>query len=902
MAHKMKKILSKVFLFLISCSLSIGSLSLARESATTHKWSNDVSNTLIHPLNKNPVIDIFNIDASPNGYLISLQLRNPLPLRSGVPGLAADGVFVGNLSPTDKNGKMWTIFTSNKKVVTAKSASIVWDAEIPPKDARLSSDLTYNLKSFLSKKDSPRLAEDPGEKGPFQVQQIEYDLGDKAMPIDIAWLPNGKFYSEIRGQIYLPDARATGPLPVVLFLHGMHDGCGIPPWGLPVGESYTPDRDEFCVSSQREIPNFLGYGLQGQLLASQGFIVVSVSVNRINLYTQGSSKDEYGNPLRGKLLLATLDLLKKANKGETNLRIPNVLKGRIDLQRVGLMGHSRGGDGIVNAAIQNNEREHPFGIKSLLAIAPPRNSREIPPANAAFAVLLPYCDGDVRSLGGQQFFDQALHGNSEDSALRVSTLMMGANHNYFNSVWTPGTVHDPEAEDDWNLMFSQPNLVQSNKFCGPLGSERLSAEEQNQAGATYLSAFFRLTLRNEVQFLPMFNGENGVAPSMGRSQWRTTAQMPTKSRVDLITFDERQSGIVPKNEIFLEGFSESQLCRGLKPANDIPSIEPSGGESVLPVCTDQLDLTQAPHWAKTISTFPTMKKLVWKNKNAVFRFKIPEKVKVSEYVWLTFRASPLGGAEKASDMIITIIDRHGNQHTITDLSDAFSPLPGGHRWPLGKTLLRQVTVFLHNLPKISVDEISEITLTPKTEEGGIYLSDFAFSRYENLLIEHEYIYLAYRKVLPREEFLRLIGAPLDVSIKLTQNEYEGLYLHPGRHKVRLCTKTGSCKYVIAEVLKDWIPPIRLRTKWSQTIEFKEGDIVIWRDVMYRANWSSRGEHPDESDAWEPADKNYIQHWNAIKSYKKDTVVWYDGKQYRAKWWTRGEKPGVAQAWKIDPLH
>ena len=53
------------------------------------------------------------------------------------------------------------------------------------------------------------------------------------------------------------------------------------------------------------------------------------------------------------------------------------------------------------------------------------------------AVLLPYCDGDVADLQGVHFYDDARYNVPGDSAFKHTILVMGANHNFYNTIWTP---------------------------------------------------------------------------------------------------------------------------------------------------------------------------------------------------------------------------------------------------------------------------------------------------------------------------------------------------------------------------------------------------------------------------------------------------------------------------------
>jgi hypothetical protein len=119
--------------------------------------------------------------------------------------------------------------------------------------------------------------------------------------------------------------------------------------------------------------------------------------------------------------------------------------GRVDLHELVLVGHSRGGEGVERAAIDSNCRD-PWQIKGLALIGPTAFGRQVTPG-VHTTVLLPFCDGDVTSLEGQQYVDIG-RDLTADRALRTSVMAMGTNHNFYNTEWTPGLARAP-AWDDW---------------------------------------------------------------------------------------------------------------------------------------------------------------------------------------------------------------------------------------------------------------------------------------------------------------------------------------------------------------------------------------------------------------------------------------------------------------------
>ena len=99
------------------------------------------------------------------------------------------------------------------------------------------------------------------------------------------------------------------------------------------------------------------------------------------------------------------------------------------------MGHSRGGEGVTSAATLNTSREKPFDLKSILPLAPVDFGR-MTVKGLPSMVILPYCDGDVSNQQGQHMNDDARYA-FDDDVLRSNVWVMGADHNFFNTVWTP---------------------------------------------------------------------------------------------------------------------------------------------------------------------------------------------------------------------------------------------------------------------------------------------------------------------------------------------------------------------------------------------------------------------------------------------------------------------------------
>lgn len=335
-------------------------------------------------------------------------------------------------------------------------------------------------------------APDPALTGPFAVDVDEYDFGDQAFtPPDPTWI----WPVEVIASVHYPQNLAAGPFPLVLFMHGRHATCYDP---VTSGAFLQWP----CTGSRLPIPSYQGYDYVASILASHGYIVVSVGANGIN--ARDNSVPDLGMLARAQLLQHHLGIWETFN---TTGGVPfgNTFVGRVDLNNIGTMGHSRGGEGVVRHYVLNEAQGQPFGIEAVFPLAPVDFNRPVI-NNVDLAVMLPYCDGDVSDLQGMHFFDDALYNVSGDTGAKHTILVMGANHNFFNTVWTPSEFGPGRGtSDDWRAS--------SDPQCGVSQPTRLSEAEQRGTLLAYLTAFFRTYLGGESQFLPLLRGDQAPPPS-----------------------------------------------------------------------------------------------------------------------------------------------------------------------------------------------------------------------------------------------------------------------------------------------------------------------------------------------------------------------------------------------------
>lgn len=347
---------------------------------------------------------------------------------------------------------------------------------------------------------APRNAVDPGVAGSHRTVEGEYVLP----PVRLPDFPEPV---EMRGMVVAP-AGASGARPLVLMLHGRHSTCY-----TNVGEGELSS-DWPCRTGAMPVPSYRGYLQAQRLLASQGYVTVSISANGIN--GQDGGVDDGGAQARSSLVRSHLAQWADWT-GPRRATAPAVVRAaaRADLSRVLLMGHSRGGEGV-NRAATDSLSPPPAGrdgyhgtvrwtIRGTVLIGPTIFG-DNPAPDVPSTTILPGCDGDVVDLQGQRYID-GTGGVSRGTALHSALYVVGANHNFFNTEWTPGQAVAP-AFDDFEDSAELPDPV-----CSVGTATRLSAAQQQTVGATYLAASARLFLGGDDRVRPLLDGSGVRAPS-----------------------------------------------------------------------------------------------------------------------------------------------------------------------------------------------------------------------------------------------------------------------------------------------------------------------------------------------------------------------------------------------------
>ncbi|WP_433261421.1 hypothetical protein ACQPZF_26730 [Actinosynnema sp. CS-041913] len=335
------------------------------------------------------------------------------------------------------------------------------------------------------------------DHGPPQVGVAVYDLGDTAFTREGFRGPN-----ELRAVVHYPKQRTTTPRPLVLQLHGMWWTCVATP-------KNEPTMDWPCPQGHHELPSYRGYDYLGKALARRGFVVVSIGVNGINSANPGAAYTDRAHLLNKHLemwqrLSSTGDgeLAGKFADPVTGAPVPVDFRGQVDLTNVGTMGHSRGG---MAAMLHSSEQWRPtwppgVQVRAVLPLGAVYNVVEPTEVTSVpFAVL----DGGCDSIRGRSYFDDV---RGRTKVPIHAFLVHGANHNFSNVQWSPGSGQAGAVDD-----ASHEGLPAGQCTDGHAGStpgRQLTEARQREVVVTYATAFYQRYLQGRTDRDPVLTGQS----------------------------------------------------------------------------------------------------------------------------------------------------------------------------------------------------------------------------------------------------------------------------------------------------------------------------------------------------------------------------------------------------------
>jgi hypothetical protein len=391
---------------------------------------------------------------------------------------------------------------------------------------------------------------DPLQMGPYGVNRSYYNEGTLQLTVPSSGItpgggqpcessgsgfheygqsskcPGGTFPQPLEGSVTWPKGDPN-PYKVILFLHGRHTACKgtggtdngsqsfttgeCPNKTVAVGGPSGPEIPGDIGSETGYWPSWGGYNYMSDLMASWGYVVISPSAGALVAF-DGTSVMDAGAFARAEIIANTLDVLYAWNEGvpakgpttiQTNNGQPGVgtqLAGKLDFSKVGIMGHSRGGEGVAEYIPFNRARPAPgrkYNLQAVFALAPIDRNKQIP-TGTNFATLLPACDGDVTTIAGANMFERGKYATPNDPYAKIEYYVEGANHNFYNTRW-------PSSD-----------RTGSDIACGTAfgtGKARLTPEDQRKTGLATMPTFLRAYIGGETDLLPWLTGEAGLPAS-----------------------------------------------------------------------------------------------------------------------------------------------------------------------------------------------------------------------------------------------------------------------------------------------------------------------------------------------------------------------------------------------------
>lgn len=530
------------------------------------------------------------------------------------------------------------------------------------------------------RKVSPPTPGDPGAPGPYTIDRFDYVE-------EIIFWHEYPAPIEVTAEVTAP-VGARGMRPMVIILHGYHPTCYV---GGPEGIAIV---EWPCPPGWDSTPSHRGYRAIADLLASQGAVVVSVSANGINGQESLSFPDS-GAGARSALLRHHLGLWARWIATASD-PWGGRFHGAVDLKRVVLVGHSRGGEGIARAVIDSDQKD-PWRIRGIVPIAPTAMGLQVPPY-VHTAVLLPNCDGDVSNLDGQYYVDGARDlFRWKDRALRTSVLIDGANHSFFNSEWTPGQAASPAVDD---VLFGYID----NPRCMPWSPSRLSPTAQQAVAATYTAAMVKFALEDEGGVLGLLDGPEPTPASALGATARTTAI--GGNRMPLY-----EPGLL--GDVSTTGDMTASICTPLDP----PSVS-------LLVCTPPDSIGLAPHWRQNLFQWgleryelPRALRLAWSDEEGATRIDLDRPVNLHRFDRLDVRFI-IDQFDGPLEWQVRVIDKQGNSALVS--AAPIEPLPGDS---YRRLWAQSVSVNLENIKGVNPSRIVALEFVAPGRQGSGFVLD-----------------------------------------------------------------------------------------------------------------------------------------------------------------------------------
>jgi hypothetical protein len=456
-------------------------------------------------------------------------------------------------------------------------------------------------------------------------------------------------------------------------------------------------------------------------MASHGYIVISISANSINAHDAAYA--DRGMAARAELLQHHLDLWNTYNT-TGGAPFGTTFVGKLDMTNVGTMGHSRGGEGVIANANLNHSLGSPYGIKAVLTLAPTSYNHNVM-NNIALMNIAPYCDGDVSDIQGVYYYDKSRY-VSADETPKHSVLMLGANHNYYNTVWTPG-LYPAGGVDDW-----QAYVGGSDVYCSTtnVNNRRLTPVNQQAAFSAYASAFFRVYLGNETVYAPILNVDDIVPPAsstLDSSNVFVSYHPPASQRLDI-------------NKTTLSSNISSNTLADTVTGNSLNPFAICNGGLGMASCAISTHRDQEPHKGTSTVGGCAQQNFGWNSATDFYVNELPPAFQnIAAYSYLQFRTSvnfASSPANTAQNFTIQLIDNTGavSSTLVNSHTHALYYPPGTEFAELPKIMFNTVKIPLSSFTGVDLTGINKIKfLFNQTSAGAALVTDIALSGYNPLV-------------------------------------------------------------------------------------------------------------------------------------------------------------------------
>lgn len=295
----------------------------------------------------------------------------------------------------------------------------------------------------------------PHATGPYPgTGEQDIDFGDYLIPVHLTpdGSEDGGFESPVRGRLYFPaDSNGEIPesaknLPLVVISHGL--------W-------YSDIEDQ----------SHLGYAWLAHHLARWGILVLSIDLSVVNWHTAGGPKQQTA---RAELMLEAVE--------RAVLALP--LRGRVNQHRIGLVGHSMSGEGVLVAKVLSSARPL-ITVQGIVSIAPVNYRTDL------------YLE-DCHYLQLHGSFDYLLGGWLHRSGFRGHHLYDRA-WRHRTLAWVEGARHQGWNPNWWNSPFG------AGEGQSPIVGTLLP-EDHAAVGRALINAFFQDTLCSRPEYRPYLEG------------------------------------------------------------------------------------------------------------------------------------------------------------------------------------------------------------------------------------------------------------------------------------------------------------------------------------------------------------------------------------------------------------